>query len=156
MNLRIYILLFLCAIISAQDFEVDGDLSVTGSLESTTIDSMQQVIDSLHRIKEIGLEIKRALEEGNLRRFGELLDEHWETKKRLSGKVSRDKINRWYDMAKDNGALGGKIMGAGGGGFFMFYCHNGKAKLRQAMVQEGLVEMRFRFDFEGSKILVNL
>ena len=115
-----------------------------------------QVIDSLHRIKEIGLEIKRALEEGNLRRFGELLDEHWETKKRLSGKVSRDKINRWYDMAKDNGALGGKIMGAGGGGFFMFYCHNGKAKLRQAMVQEGLVEMRFRFDFEGSKILVNL
>ena len=115
-----------------------------------------QVIDSLHRIKEIGLEIKGALEEGDLRRFGELLDEHWNTKKRLSEKISQHQINRWYEIAKDNGALGGKIMGAGGGGFFMFYCHGGKAKLRQAMAQEGLVEMRFRFDFEGSKILVNL
>lgn len=114
-----------------------------------------QVLDSLHHIKEIGLDIKFALEAGDLRRFGELLDEHWETKKRLSERVSSDQINRWYKIARDNGALGGKIMGAGGGGFFMFYCDDDKAKLRQAMAREGLVEMRFRFDFEGSKVLVN-
>ena len=114
-----------------------------------------QVIDSLHRIKEIGMEIKTALESGDLRRFGELLHEHWETKKQLSGKISSEQINRWYEIARQKGALGGKIMGAGGGGFFMFYCDNDKARLRQAMAQEGLVEMRFRFDFEGSKVLAN-
>ena len=116
----------------------------------------QRVIESLHRIKEIGWESKNALESGDLRRFGELLDVHWETKKNLSGKVSGDQIDRWYEMAKESGALGGKIMGAGGGGFFMFYCENDfKPQLRETMVKEGLIEMRFRFDFEGSKVLVN-
>ena len=114
-----------------------------------------KVIESLHRIKEIGQEIKTALEAGNPRRFGELLHEHWEMKKRLSGKVSSERIHHWYETARENGALGGKIMGAGGGGFFMFYCDGDKAKLRKAMTREGLVEMRFRFDLEGSKILVN-
>lgn len=116
----------------------------------------QGVIEGLHRIKEIGWEMKNVLEVGHLRRFGELLDIHWETKRRLSGKVSNDQIDRWYKIAKMNGALGGKIMGAGGGGFFMFYCQNDdKAKLREAMAKEGLIEMRFRFDFEGTKVMVN-
>jgi D-glycero-alpha-D-manno-heptose-7-phosphate kinase len=114
-----------------------------------------QVIDSLHRIKEIGLDIKDALETGNLRRFGELLDVHWTTKKKLSKKITADQIDKWYELAKENGALGGKIMGAGGGGFFMFYCENNKDKLRTALRNEGLVEMRSRFDFEGSKVLLN-
>lgn len=119
-------------------------------------DNDQRVIESLHRIKEIGWEIKNALEAGNLRRFGELLDIHWETKKQLSGKISDDQIDHWYEIAKASGALGGKIMGAGGGGFFVFYCENdNKARLREAMAREGLIEMRFRFDFEGTKVLVN-
>ncbi len=115
----------------------------------------RKVIESLHKIKEIGEEIKVALESGNVHRFGELLDVHWQTKKTLSNKVSRPEIDRWYALARQNGALGGKIMGAGGGGFFMFYVQGNKNKLRQVMRGEGLREMRFKFDLEGSKVLVN-
>jgi D-glycero-alpha-D-manno-heptose-7-phosphate kinase len=111
------------------------------------------VAAALHRVKEIGFEVKDALERGDLRRFGELLDDHWQSKKRLSPRVSSDRIDRWYDLAKESGALGGKIMGAGGGGFFMFYCDNHKkARLREAMASEGLREIRFAIDFEGSKV----
>jgi D-glycero-alpha-D-manno-heptose-7-phosphate kinase len=114
------------------------------------------VIDALHRIKELGWEIKSALEAGELHRFGELMDAHWEIKKRLSGQVSGSQFDRWYDLARASGAVGGKLMGAGGGGFFVFYCENGdKPKLREAMAREGLMELRFHFDFEGSKVMVN-
>lgn len=114
------------------------------------------VVDSLHRTKELGYRIKEALEQGDLDRFGLLLDEHWQNKKRRSGKVSDPQIDRWYEIAKENGALGGKIMGAGGGGFFMFYCPNNcKARLRRALTQAGLREMPYDFDFEGAKVLVN-
>jgi D-glycero-alpha-D-manno-heptose-7-phosphate kinase len=114
------------------------------------------VVDSLHRTKELGYRIKEALEQGDLERFGLLLDEHWQNKKRRSGKISAPSIDGWYEMAKENGALGGKIMGAGGGGFFMFYCpNNHKARLRQAMTAAGLREMPYDFDFEGAKVLVD-
>lgn len=113
------------------------------------------VINKLHHTKEIGWQIKSVLEAGDLRRFGNLLDMHWRIKKQLSGKVSSDRIDRWYKIAKENGALGGKIIGAGGGGFFMFYCEDDRGKLRAAMANEGLIEMRFDFDFEGTKVLVN-
>ena len=114
------------------------------------------VTAALHTVKEIGWQVKEALETVNLRRFGELLDHHWQSKKRLSARVSSDRIDYLYELAKRNGALGGKIMGAGGGGFFMFYCENhDKARLREAMAAEGLKEMRFAIDFEGSKVLVN-
>jgi len=115
-----------------------------------------RVIDTLHRIKEIGCQIKEALEDGNLAKFGYFLDKHWQTKKNLSGKISDSRIDRLYEKAKENGALGGKIMGAGGGGFFMFYCEEHRSRLRKAMAEEGLQEMRYRFDFEGSKVLINL
>src|SRR4030042_3147955 len=115
-----------------------------------------QIVDTLHRIKEIGYQIKDALESGNLAKFGYLLDKHWHVKKNLSGKISDSKIDRLYEKAKENGALGGKIMGAGGGGFFMFYCEEHGNHLRKAMAEEGLREMRYRFDFEGSKVLINL
>jgi len=116
----------------------------------------EDVIGSLHRTKELGYRIKEALEEGELDRFGMLLDEHWQNKKRRSQKVSDPQIDIWYELAKANGALGGKIMGAGGGGFFMFYCPNGrKPRLRQALATAGLREMPYDFDFEGSKIVVN-
>ena len=116
----------------------------------------EEVIQRLDAIKEIGLEIRHAFENGNLRRFGELLDVHWQTKKGLSSKVTLPEVDRWYEIARANGALGGKLMGAGGGGFFLFYCDDSKQRLRQAMVAEGLREMRFRVDQDGSKVLVNL
>lgn len=114
------------------------------------------VVDSLHRTKEVGHRIKEALEQGDFERFGLLLDEHWQNKKRRSGKISDPRIDHWYEIAKQNGALGGKIMGAGGGGFFMFYCPSAcKSRLRQALAAEGLREMPYDFDFEGAKVLVN-
>jgi D-glycero-alpha-D-manno-heptose-7-phosphate kinase len=114
------------------------------------------VIDSLHRTKELGYQVKAALETGDLERFGLLLDEHWQNKKRRSGKISDARLDRCYECVKSCGGLGGKIMGAGGGGFFMFYCPPAsKARVRQALVQEGLREMAYDFDYEGAKVLVN-
>jgi len=108
------------------------------------------------RIKEIGLEIYEHLKRGNVRRFGEMLDEHWRAKKQLGSGIANSRIDRFYEIARANGALGGKISGAGGGGFFLFYAEEGKKELRRAMQAEGLREMRFRVDFEGSKILMDL
>ena len=116
-----------------------------------------ELVSRLHQIKEIGLETRQAFEAGDLDRFGELLHHHWETKKRLSSKVSDPRIEEWYETARKHGALGGKIMGAGGGGFFLFYCpDSGRGKLVDALVSSGLRPMRFRFDFEGAKIVANL
>jgi len=117
---------------------------------------VNRVIETMHKIKEIGYQIRDCLSNGDMHGFGELLDVHWRTKKNLSDKVSNNCIDELYDIAMRNGALGGKIMGAGGGGFFVFYSENGKAKLRHAMINKGLKEVRFRFDFEGSKIILNL
>lgn len=115
------------------------------------------VIDSLHATKQIGLEIKAALERGDPDRFGELLDVHWRNKRRRSSKISDAHLDEVYGLALANGALGGKLMGAGGGGFFMFYCPNGrKPRLRAAMAGAGMREMPFAFDHEGAKLLVNV
>jgi D-glycero-alpha-D-manno-heptose-7-phosphate kinase len=116
----------------------------------------EKVIENMHKIKEIGLKIKKSFEEENLSHFGGLLDVHWQTKKNLSSKITQSQIDQWYQIARKSGALGGKLMGAGGGGFFMFYCDNGKNGFRKIMEQEGLREMRFRLDWEGSKVLVNI
>jgi D-glycero-alpha-D-manno-heptose-7-phosphate kinase len=115
-----------------------------------------KVTDSLHHIKELGYQIVEAIETGNLDRFGLLMHDHWEHKKRLSTKIADQRLHQIYDIARKNGALGGKITGAGGGGFFVFYTNNRHHQLRKAMSQEGLRELRYRFDSEGSKILVNL
>lgn len=115
-----------------------------------------QVADNLHLIKEIGREILGQLRRGNVRRFGELLDEHWRAKKKLGDDISSRRINQLYELARSNGAIGGKISGAGGGGFFLFYAEEDKKQLRATMKAEGLREMRFRFDLEGSKVLVDL
>ena len=114
------------------------------------------VVESLHHTKELGYRIKEALEIGDLERFGMLLDEHWENKKRRSSRISDPGLDQMYETAKSCGGLGGKIMGAGGGGFFMFYCPNqSKAKVRKALAGQGLREMPYDFDFEGAKVLVN-
>jgi D-glycero-alpha-D-manno-heptose-7-phosphate kinase len=115
-----------------------------------------EVVRSLHEIKDIGIEIRDSIVSGNLRRFGELLDVHWQTKKRLSDGISNRQINDWYDLAKANGAIGGKISGAGGGGFLMLYCEENKPNLREAMRRAGLLELNFRFEFEGSKIVFDM
>ena len=83
------------------------------------------------------------------------MDEHWQRKKVRSGGMSNQKINEWYDLARASGALGGKLIGAGGGGFLMFYAEEDKSKLRHAMREAGLKEVRFRFDFEGTKQVVS-
>jgi D-glycero-alpha-D-manno-heptose-7-phosphate kinase len=114
----------------------------------------QSMIENLHFVKDLGLQSQRALENGNLNEFARLMDVHWQRKKQRSGGMSNPKINEWYDLAMANGALGGKLIGAGGGGFLMFYAED-KAKLRHAMRQAGLKEVRFRFDFEGTKLVIS-
>jgi len=110
------------------------------------------MLDNLHYIKEIGLCIKFALEQGDVKRFGELMHEHWQHKKDRSPGTSNEGINRWYDVGRENGAIGGKLVGAGGGGFLLF-CAEDRDALRRAMQKEGLREVRFGFDHEGSKLL---
>ncbi len=113
-------------------------------------------LNRLHRIKEIGYETRRAFESGNLDAFGELLREHWDTKKKLSNKISDPFIDECYELALQNGAVGGKIMGAGGGGFFLFYCPKERGKLIHALESKmKLRYMPFRFDSEGAKIISN-
>jgi len=107
------------------------------------------------QIKEIGADIKRALERGDLKKFGRLLDLHWEIKKKTSDKMTDQKIDRWYDLALKNGAFGGKIMGAGGGGFLLFYCDNNNNFVKN-MEDAGLKHVPFHFDFDGSKVLLNI
>lgn len=112
----------------------------------------QAMLDNLHFTKELGYKSLEALERGNLEEFARLMDVHWQRKKARSSGMSNQYINEWYDHAMANGALGGKLIGAGGGGFLMFYAAD-KTKLRHCMREKGLQEVRFRFDFEGSKVV---
>ena len=110
------------------------------------------MLENLHFTKELGYQSLAALESGALEDFGRLMDVHWQRKKARSAGMSNTQINAWYDHAMAHGALGGKLIGAGGGGFLMFYAGD-KRRLRQAMREKGLQEVRFRFDFEGSKVI---
>jgi D-glycero-alpha-D-manno-heptose-7-phosphate kinase len=111
------------------------------------------IIDNLHYVKDLGLRSLKALETGDLRKFGALMDEHWQHKKKRSGAMSNPEIDKWYGLAMRNGALGGKLIGAGGGGFLLFYTED-KKPVRHALREAGLEEVRIRFDFEGTKTLV--
>jgi D-glycero-alpha-D-manno-heptose-7-phosphate kinase len=110
------------------------------------------MLNNLHFVKEIGYLSKDALESGNTDKFGELMHQHWEHKKKRSSGMSNQDIDTWYEIALKNGAIGGKVVGAGGGGFLMFMAHD-VAKLRTAMTKSGLQEVRFKFDFEGAKVI---
>jgi len=112
----------------------------------------KSMVENLHFVKELGVRSKDALETGDLREFARLMDVHWQRKKERSGGMSNPTINEWYDYAIANGALGGKLIGAGGGGFLMFYTEE-VTRLRRAMREKGLREVRIRFDFEGTKIV---
>ena len=129
--------------------------SASGILRDQNDKSKQNnpaMLDNLHFTKDLGYQSLAALESANLEEFARLMDVHWQRKKARSAGMSNAHINEWYDHAMANGALGGKLIGAGGGGFLMFYAGD-KKKLRHAMREKGLQEVRFRFDFEGSKVV---
>jgi D-glycero-alpha-D-manno-heptose-7-phosphate kinase len=111
-----------------------------------------EMLRNLHYVKELGVRSRTALEGGDTAAFGALMHEHWEHKKRRTASVTNPQIDEWYDLGRRNGALGGKLVGAGGGGFLMFYAEDHR-RLRAAMRSAGLEEIRFRFDFEGTKVV---
>ncbi len=116
-----------------------------------------EMLQNLHQIKEIGLETRKYLEKGEVNMLGELFHTHWELKKKRSVKMSNPFIDECYEVARRSGAAGGKLIGAGGSGFLMFYCNNNDVRLKlvEAMQKMGLRWERFHFDFDGAKILVN-
>jgi len=116
--------------------------------------SEDEMLNNLHYVKELGYQSKDALESGDTTAFGELMHLHWSHKKQRSNAMSNPKIDEWYDLAMSNGAIGGKLVGAGGGGFLMFMAKD-RDKLRYAMTHAGLEEVRFRFDFDGSKVVMS-
>ncbi len=111
-----------------------------------------EMLENLHATARIGGQVKEALESGDVRRFAELMNEHWETKRRRTPGMSSDALDRWHETALANGAVGGKLVGAGAGGFLLFYAEQ-PARLRKAMTSEGLSEVRFQFDFDGSSVI---
>ena len=131
--------------------------SASGILKDQQVRSQKnddEMLNNLHYVKELGYRSKESLENGNTTLFGELMHEHWEHKKRRSGGMSNPQIDAWYELGMNNGAIGGKLVGAGGGGFLMFMSRD-RSKLRSAMTDAGLEEVRFRFDFEGSKVVMS-
>ena len=111
------------------------------------------MVDNLHLVKELGLASKDALQRGDTQEFARLMDVHWQNKKKRSAIMSNSKIDDWYQLGLENGALGGKLVGAGAGGFLLFYAQD-RDRLRKALQGEGLTEVRFQFDHDGSTVLV--
>lgn len=107
---------------------------------------------NLDMVKQMGLDSRAAFEKGDLRAFADIMNHHWEIKKKRSNAMSNPRIDEWYEHAMKNGALGGKLIGAGGGGFLMFYSED-KVRLREAMLGSGLKEVRFRFENQGTRLI---
>ena len=141
-------------------FSTGIERSASAILRDQNVKSQQgdaDMIENLSQIKQIGLDTRKILEKGDLAEFGSLFDVHWRIKKKRSKVITDPFLDECYEAALKNGAIGGKLMGAGGGGFFMFYCRNSeRPKLSQTMKKMGLTPMKFDFDFEGAKILVNM
>ncbi len=131
------------------------NVGILARQNTSTEKNDKQVLESLHYIKDSGYKILELVESGNITELGHMFDEHWKYKKRLAKGISNPHFDAIYKTARENGALGGKITGAGGGGFFLFYCEDNHSKLRKAMKEVGLKEMRYDFDYEGTKVLVN-
>ena len=127
--------------------------SILKDQDKRSIEKDGEMLNNLHYVKDLGLQSKEALVNGHTSEFGVLLNEHWEHKRKRSKGMSNPQIDEWYELGKKNGALGGKLVGAGGGGFLMFYAED-RNQLRHAMAKAGLEEMRFRFDFEGTKVIL--
>jgi D-glycero-alpha-D-manno-heptose-7-phosphate kinase len=127
--------------------------NVLGEQKSRSEKDDPEMLDNLHFIRDLGLRTKRVLEEGRTGDFAALMHEHWMHKRKRSAGITNGNIDRWYELARENGALGGKLIGAGGGGFLMFYAED-RGRLRKTLAAEGLEEVRFAFDFEGSRVIV--
>jgi D-glycero-alpha-D-manno-heptose-7-phosphate kinase len=112
-----------------------------------------EMLENLHFVRELGMKSEECLKAGKLREFADLMNLHWQHKKQRSQEMTNPQIDEWYELARANGALGGKLIGAGGGGFLMFYTED-KTRLRHALTRAGLREVRFHFDFEGTKVVV--
>lgn len=128
--------------------------SILKDQKARTQKNDEDMLNNLHFVKDLGYRSRDALEAGKASLLGELMHEHWEHKKRRSGGMSNPQIDEWYELGRKNGAVGGKLVGAGGGGFLMFYASD-RNKLRHAMARAGLEEVRFRFDFEGTKVVLS-
>lgn len=128
-------------------------VSVLEDQKSRSETGDNEMLDNLHYIKSLGQCIKLALESGDTHRFGELMHDHWMRKRDRSPGTTNERINHWYELGRANGAVGGKLVGAGGGGFLLFYAED-RAALRRVMLQEGLSEIHFGFDHEGSNVIV--
>ena len=128
--------------------------SILKDQDTRTKDADSDMIDNLHVIKELASRSRKALEDGKCAVLGELMHEHWLSKKKRSDGITNPAIDEWYELGRSSGAIGGKVVGAGGGGFLLFYAED-RARLREAMARAGLDEVRFRFDFEGTKVLLS-
>jgi D-glycero-alpha-D-manno-heptose-7-phosphate kinase len=131
---------------SASDILADQD--------KRTKQSDTSMVDNLHYVKQLGVRTRQVLEEGKPESFGEIMHEHWEHKRKRSTGMSNPHIDEWYALGLASGAVGGKLVGAGGGGFLLFYAAD-REKLRAAMAKAGLSEVRFRFEFEGTRVIVS-
>jgi len=127
------------------------------AMKSKEMPNHQQVAESLHRIKGLGYRILDAIEREDFDAWGEMLDEHWQYKKRMSSKITLSVVDRLYDEVKTNyGVLGGKIIGAGGGGFLMLYCPRNHKRLEQFMLSQGMPRLHYMIEPEGSKVVANV
>jgi galactokinase/mevalonate kinase-like predicted kinase len=133
-----------------------GKIAIDESLLKKPGKLTPQEFETIKKHPELGYKILEAVERGNIDDVGLCFDQHWEYKKKISTQMSNPRFDEIYSLAKQSGALGGKISGAGGGGFFTFYVPKNHADFRVAMKKNGLREMRYHFDFEGSKVLVDL
>jgi D-glycero-alpha-D-manno-heptose-7-phosphate kinase len=137
---------------------VERPASVVLSEQSARVTSNERAtVDGMHRIKQLGRDVYDLLVAGDIDSYGELLHEHWTHKRQLASKMTDDRIDEHYEAARKAGAIGGKLMGAGGGGFFMFYTRAAdKRRVSEALVQRGLRPLRFRFDMDGARIMANM
>jgi D-glycero-alpha-D-manno-heptose-7-phosphate kinase len=138
------------AVLKEQDQATRKELSQVGGASSEPLGEM---LENLHFTKELGERIGIALERGDLMEFGNLMNTHWEYKKKRSKSISSTKIDEWYDLARKNGAIGGKLIGAGGGGFLMFLADD-KRRLRKVLREAGMQDVPFRFDQLGAQVVL--
>jgi D-glycero-alpha-D-manno-heptose-7-phosphate kinase len=130
--------------------------SVLKEQAKTIVENKDAAVQRMHRIKELGYETKRILLSGQTDTYGEMLHEHWTNKRKLAANMSDSAIDEHYDAARKAGAIGGKLMGAGGGGFFMFYVRaSDRRRVQETLAARGLRPLRFRFDFDGARIMAN-
>jgi D-glycero-alpha-D-manno-heptose-7-phosphate kinase len=129
---------------------------VLSEQKKTITENKDDAVNRMHRIKQLGYDTKKLLEDGTIDLYGELLHEHWTNKRKLASNMTTSAIDEHYEAARKAGAIGGKLMGAGGGGFFMLYARpSEKRRVYEALVARGLRHTRFRFDFDGARILAN-